>query len=112
MTRRQPGAIHRNEHRIRARTRPNSDARVGALRHPLLRGSGRYGIAAGSRMCHVYDSVWTCYRSSMAVRETITISVPPELRTFLQGCVATGRYTSISEVVRAALREFERADDG
>ncbi len=46
----------------------------------------------------------------MAVRETITISVPPELRTFLQGCVATGRYTSISEVVRAALREFERAE--
>ncbi len=46
----------------------------------------------------------------MAVRETITISVPPELRVFLQGCVATGRYTSISEVVRAALREFERAE--
>ncbi len=44
------------------------------------------------------------------MRETITISVPPELRTFLQGCVATGRYTSISEVVRAALREFERAE--
>lgn len=46
----------------------------------------------------------------MAVRETITISVPPELRMFLQRCVATGRYTSISEVVRAALREFERAE--
>ncbi|MCJ2054018.1 type II toxin-antitoxin system ParD family antitoxin [Methylobacterium sp. J-070] len=46
----------------------------------------------------------------MAARETITISVPPELRAFLQGCVATGRYTSISEVVRAALREFERAE--
>ncbi|MCJ2019516.1 type II toxin-antitoxin system ParD family antitoxin [Methylobacterium sp. E-065] len=48
----------------------------------------------------------------MAARETITISVPPELRAFLQGCVATGRYTSISEVVRAALREFERAEMG
>jgi antitoxin ParD1/3/4 len=48
----------------------------------------------------------------MAVRETITISVPPELRTFLQGCVATGRYSSVSEVVRAALREFERAELG
>jgi antitoxin ParD1/3/4 len=48
----------------------------------------------------------------MAVRETITISVPPELRVFLQGCVATGRYSSISEVVRAVLREFERAEMG
>ncbi|MCJ2039132.1 type II toxin-antitoxin system ParD family antitoxin [Methylobacterium sp. J-059] len=46
------------------------------------------------------------------MRETITISVPPELRVFLQGCVATGRYSSISEVVRAALREFERAEMG
>ena len=44
----------------------------------------------------------------MAVRETLTISVPPELRIFLQGCVATGRYSSVSEIVRAALREFER----
>ena len=48
----------------------------------------------------------------MAVRETITISLPPELRAFLQGCVATGRYSSVSEVVRAALREFERAEMG
>ena len=51
-------------------------------------------------------------RPNMAVRETITISVPPELRAFLQGCVATGRYSSVSEVVRAALREFERAEMG
>lgn len=48
----------------------------------------------------------------MAVRETITISVTPELRAFLQGCVATGRYSSVSEVVRAALRDFERAEMG
>ncbi|MCJ2097703.1 type II toxin-antitoxin system ParD family antitoxin, partial [Methylobacterium sp. E-046] len=48
----------------------------------------------------------------MAVREPITISVSPELRAFLQGCVATGRYSSVSEVVRAALREFERAEMG
>ena len=48
----------------------------------------------------------------MAVRETITISVTPELRVFLQGCVATGRYSSVSEVVRAALREFERVEMG
>ncbi|MCJ2069603.1 type II toxin-antitoxin system ParD family antitoxin [Methylobacterium sp. J-030] len=48
----------------------------------------------------------------MAVREPITISVSPELRAFLQGCVATGRYSSVSEVVRAALREFERVEMG
>ncbi|MCJ2103013.1 type II toxin-antitoxin system ParD family antitoxin [Methylobacterium sp. E-046] len=46
------------------------------------------------------------------MREPITISVSPELRAFLQGCVATGRYSSVSEVVRAALREFERAEMG
>ena len=46
----------------------------------------------------------------MAVRETITISVPPELRMFVRGCVATGRYSSVSEVVRAALRDFERTE--
>ena len=51
-------------------------------------------------------------RPNMAVRETITISLPPELRAFLQGCVATGRYSSVSEVVRAALRNFERAEAG
>ena len=50
--------------------------------------------------------------SRMAVREPITISVPPELRAFLQACVATGRYTSVSEVVRAALRDFERIEAG
>ena len=43
-------------------------------------------------------------RPNMAVRETITISLPPELRAFLQGCVATGRYSSV--------REFERAEMG
>jgi antitoxin ParD1/3/4 len=48
----------------------------------------------------------------MTVRETITISVPPELRAFVRRCVATGRYSSVSEVVRAALREFERAEIG
>ena len=51
-------------------------------------------------------------RVGMAVRETITISVPPELRAFLQGCVATGRYSSASEVVRAALRNFECTEAG
>jgi antitoxin ParD1/3/4 len=46
----------------------------------------------------------------MAVRETVTISLPSELRAFVRGCVATGRYSSVSEVVRAALRDFERTE--
>lgn len=48
----------------------------------------------------------------MTVRETITISMSPELRTFVRAGVATGRYSSISEVVRAALRDFENTEAG
>lgn len=48
----------------------------------------------------------------MAAREPITISVLLELRAFVEGCVATGCYSIVSEVVWAALREFERAEMG
>ncbi|MET0528167.1 type II toxin-antitoxin system ParD family antitoxin [Methylobacterium sp. PvR107] len=57
-------------------------------------------------MCgRVTDQAWPCAKPSPS-------PCPPELRTFLQGCVATGRHTSISEVVRAALRELECAERG
>jgi len=39
----------------------------------------------------------------------ITISLPPELN-LVKSKVASGRYTSTSEVVREALRLLERAD--
>lgn len=40
----------------------------------------------------------------MAVRETMTISITPELRSFIKDRLKSGRYGNASEVVRAALR--------
>jgi antitoxin ParD1/3/4 len=40
----------------------------------------------------------------------ISISLTPELLGFIKGKVASGRYTSTSEVVREALRLLERTD--
>lgn len=40
----------------------------------------------------------------MAARETMTVSLTPELRAFVQGRLKSGRYGNASEVVRAALR--------
>ena len=41
---------------------------------------------------------------------TMNVSLTPELAAFVQGRVASGRYGSASEVVRAALRLLE--EDG
>jgi antitoxin ParD1/3/4 len=46
----------------------------------------------------------------MANRETRTLSFTPEQAAFLTGCVASGRYQSQSEVVRAALRLLENEE--
>jgi antitoxin ParD1/3/4 len=43
----------------------------------------------------------------MAIRKTRNVSLTPELEAFLDGRVASGRYRSASEVVRAALRLLE-----
>ncbi|MGA7265398.1 MAG: type II toxin-antitoxin system ParD family antitoxin [Stellaceae bacterium] len=40
----------------------------------------------------------------------ISISLTPELLSLIKAKVASGRYTSISEVVREALRLLERLD--
>jgi antitoxin ParD1/3/4 len=40
----------------------------------------------------------------MATRETVNISLSPELNAFLRGRVKSGRYQTTSEVVREALR--------
>ena len=40
----------------------------------------------------------------MIVRKTRNVSLTPELETFIDTTVASGRYRSASEVVRAALR--------
>ena len=44
----------------------------------------------------------------MAKRERISISFTPEQAEFLTSLVERGEYQSVSEVVRAALRPFQR----
>lgn len=46
----------------------------------------------------------------MAQRKTITVSITPEQDAFIRGRLKTGRFGSVSEVVRAALRLLERAE--
>ncbi|KQP28854.1 hypothetical protein ASF27_20620 [Methylobacterium sp. Leaf102] len=46
----------------------------------------------------------------MAVRKTVTVSVTPEQHAFLGERVNSGRYGSVSEVVRAALRMLEQSE--
>jgi antitoxin ParD1/3/4 len=48
----------------------------------------------------------------MPLPTTMNVSLTPELAAFVQGRVATGRYRSASEVVRAALRLLEEAERG
>lgn len=46
----------------------------------------------------------------MAHRTTVNISITPELDAFLQSRVQSGRYQTTSEVVREAIRLFERQE--
>jgi antitoxin ParD1/3/4 len=46
----------------------------------------------------------------MTNRTTVNISITPELNTFLQSRVKSGRYQTTSEVVREALRLLERQE--
>ena len=48
----------------------------------------------------------------MAQRETRTLSFTPAQAAFLASCVASGRYQSASEVVRAALRLLQDQESG
>lgn len=47
-----------------------------------------------------------------AVPKTLNVSLTPELTSFISSRVASGRYQSASEVVRAALRLLERDEAG
>src|SRR6195952_5587277 len=46
--------------------------------------------------------------SLMSVRRTVTVSITPEQDALLRAFLASGRYRSISEVLRSALRLLER----
>jgi antitoxin ParD1/3/4 len=46
----------------------------------------------------------------MPTRKTRNVSLTPQLEAFIDGRVATGRYRSASEVVRAALRLLDQAE--
>jgi antitoxin ParD1/3/4 len=48
----------------------------------------------------------------MAIRKTMNVSLAPELERFVAETVASGRYRSASEVVRAALRLLEKEEKG
>jgi len=41
----------------------------------------------------------------------MNVSLTPELEKFVQDTVATGRYNSASEVIRASLRRFEEEEN-
>lgn len=47
----------------------------------------------------------------MAMRETRTVSFTPELAEFVSACVASGKFQSASEVVRAGLRLLQHQED-
>lgn len=44
----------------------------------------------------------------MAVRKTFTVSVTPEQDAFIRDRLRSGRFSSVSEVMRASLRLLER----
>ncbi|WP_267427345.1 type II toxin-antitoxin system ParD family antitoxin [Methylobacterium sp. GC_Met_2] len=46
----------------------------------------------------------------MSVRRTVTVSITPEQDVLLRAFLASGRYRSISEVLRSALRLLEREE--
>lgn len=48
--------------------------------------------------------------SGMPAHDALTVSLTPELKRFIQAQVASGRYQTASEVVRAGLRLLTRAD--
>jgi antitoxin ParD1/3/4 len=46
----------------------------------------------------------------MATRTTLNVSLPVELGRFVESLVASGRYSSASEVVRTALRLMQNEE--
>ncbi len=77
-----------------------------ALETGRSRGSGRLGRGRRRNLAvtqiDAVAGLWDL--SGMAVRVSKNVSLTPELEAFVDGQVASGRYQTASEVVRAGLR--------
>jgi len=58
----------------------------------------------------IADTSFLLARTSMRTRKTRNVSLTPELEALVDSKVASGRYRSASEVVRAALRLLDERD--
>ncbi len=61
-------------------------------------------------MSNVVTPLLLIRTSSMAIRKTRNVSLTPELEALVDSKVASGRYRSASEVVRAALRLLDERE--
>ena len=61
-------------------------------------------------MSKVVTGPFLASTSSMAIRKTRNVSLTPELEALVDSKVASGRYRSASEVVRAALRLLDERE--
>lgn len=53
-----------------------------------------------------------CYRAWMPARDSLNVSLTPELIAWIAAQVTSGRYRSASEVVRTAIRLLQDRSDG
>jgi putative addiction module CopG family antidote len=69
------------------------------------------GWSAGGILRHpLTPAAWFLRDPAMRTRRTMNVSITPELEQLVADTVASGRYGSASEVVRAALRLFEEQE--
>ncbi|MCJ2136208.1 type II toxin-antitoxin system ParD family antitoxin [Methylobacterium sp. J-026] len=74
-------------------------ASIAGWKHPGLRLCDRDTLVRISPIRH---------GSFMSVRRTVTVSITPEQDALLRAFLTSGRYRSVSEVLRSALRLLER----
>src|SRR5215210_530690 len=67
-----------------------------------------HGLGPG--MCNVHTHLWYEEVGYRVLAMNVSISLTPELADLIRAKVASGRYSSPSEVVCEALRLLERAD--
>jgi antitoxin ParD1/3/4 len=65
-------------------------------------------FVSGKRVLGVADIAISCHLIHDSRMESMNISLPEPLRQFVDGQIATGRYSSASEYVRELIREDEK----